>query len=121
MSAKAVGRARWIVIDSVDPDALVPFWCGLFGVERAGTFGEDYVMLTHGDGTVPPIAFQRVPETKTGKNRVHLDVTVDDVEAAARRVAELGGSRVGGLREMNGYRWQVMADPEGNEFCLVPD
>jgi predicted enzyme related to lactoylglutathione lyase len=118
---EAIGTARWIVIDSVDPDALVPFWCALLGVERAGAFGPDYVMLTNGDGTVPPIAFQRVPETKHGKNRVHLDLTVDDVEEATRRVQQLGGSRLGGLRDMDGYRWQVMADPEGNEFCLVPD
>jgi predicted enzyme related to lactoylglutathione lyase len=117
----AIGRARWIVIDSVDPDALVPFWCALLGVERAGAFGEDYVLLTNGDGTVPPIAFQRVPEPKRGKNRVHLDITVEDVDAAIHLVEELGGSRLGEKREMDGYRWQVMADPEGNEFCIVPD
>jgi predicted enzyme related to lactoylglutathione lyase len=117
---EAIGRARWIVIDSIDPDPLVPFWCALLGVERAGAFGPDYVLLTNGDGAVPPIAFQRVPEIKTVKNRVHLDLTVGDVEEATRSVEELGGSRVGGVREMNGYRWQVMADPEGNEFCLTP-
>jgi predicted enzyme related to lactoylglutathione lyase len=116
----AIGKARWIVIDSVDPDALVPFWCALLGVELAGRFGPDYVLLTNGDGTVPPVAFQRVPETKSGKNRVHLDITVEDVDEATRRVEELGGSRMGGLRDMDGYRWQVMADPEGNELCLVP-
>jgi predicted enzyme related to lactoylglutathione lyase len=121
MSAEAIGRAHWIVIDSVDPDALVPFWCALLGVERAGEFGDGYVLLTSGDGTVPPVAFQRVPEPKTVKNRVHLDITVDDVAEATRRLEELGGSRVGDVREMDGYRWQVMADPEGNELCLVPD
>ncbi|MGZ4114999.1 MAG: VOC family protein [Actinomycetota bacterium] len=76
--------------------------------------------MTEAIGTVPPIAFQRVPEAKTGKNRVHLDITVEDVEEATRRVEELGDSRLGGLREMDGYRWQVVADPEGNELCLVP-
>jgi len=117
----AIGRARWIVIDSIDPEPLVTFWSTLLGVERAGEFGADYVMLTNGDGTVPPIAFQRVPETKSGKNRVHLDIKVTDVEEATRRVEEIGGSRIGEVREMPGSRWQVMADPEGNEFCLVPD
>jgi predicted enzyme related to lactoylglutathione lyase len=120
VSDEAIGRARWIVIDSVDPDAVAPFWCGLLGVERAGAFGDDYVLLTNGGGAVPPIAFQRVPETKAGKNRVHLDLTVHDVEEATRRVEALGGSRIGGVRETDGYRWQVMADPEGNEFCLTP-
>ncbi len=117
----AIGRARWIVIDTIDPEPLVTFWSALLGVERAGEFGPDYVLLTNGDGTVPPIAFQRVPEAKTGKNRVHLDVTVEDVEEATRRVEELGGSTLGGLREVDGYRWQVVADPEGNELCLVPN
>jgi predicted enzyme related to lactoylglutathione lyase len=117
---EAIGTARWIVIDTIDPEPLVAFWCALLGVERAGEFGPEYVLLTNGDGTVPPIAFQRVPEAKTGKNRVHLDITVEDVEEARRRVEELGGSRLGGLREMDGYRWQVVADPEGNELCLVP-
>ncbi len=119
--SRAIGRARWIVIDSIDPDALVPFWSALLGVERAGTFGEDYVMLTNGDGTVPPIAFQRVPEPKSGKNRVHLDIKVDDVDEAIARVEELGGRRLGERLTMGDMRWQVMADPEGNEFCLVPD
>ena len=117
----AIGTARWIVIDSIDPDPLVAFWSALLGVERAGTFGEDYVMLTNRDGTVPPIAFQRVPERKTVKNRVHLDVKVGDVAEATRRVEDIGGTRVGEVRDMDGFRWQVMADPEGNEFCLVPD
>jgi predicted enzyme related to lactoylglutathione lyase len=117
----AIGRARWIVIDTIDPEPLVTFWSALLGVERAGEFGPDYVLLTNGDGTVPPIAFQRVPEAKTGKNRVHLDLTVEDVEEATRRVEELGGSTLGGLREMDGYRWQVVTDPEGNELCLVPN
>jgi predicted enzyme related to lactoylglutathione lyase len=116
----AIGTARWIVIDSVEPDALVPFWCALLGVERAGRFGADYVLLTNGDGTVPPVAFQQVPEAKSAKNRMHLDITVDDVHEATRRVEDLGGSRLGVLQDMDGYRWQVMADPEGNEFCLVP-
>lgn len=120
MSGEAIGRARWIVIDSVDPDALVPFWCALLGVERAGAFGADYVLLSNGDGTVPPVAFQRVPEPKAVKNRVHLDLTVEDVAEATRRVEAIGGSRIGEVREMDGYRWQVMADPEGNEFCLTP-
>jgi len=116
----AIGRARWIVIDSIDPDRLVPFWCALLGVERAGAFGDDYVLLTDGDGAVPPIAFQRVPEAKAAKNRVHLDITVEDVDGAVARVEGLGGARIGERREMDGYRWQVMGDPEGNEFCLVP-
>jgi predicted enzyme related to lactoylglutathione lyase len=118
---EAIGKARWLVIDTIDPEPLVTFWCALLGVERAGTFLDDYVVLTNGDGTVPPISFQRVPEPKSGKNRLHLDIHVDDLDEAIAKVEAIGGSRVGEPREQEGHRWQVMADPEGNEFCLVPD
>jgi len=66
------------------------------------------------------VAFQRVPEPRAGKNRLHFDVEVDDVEVATTRVEALGGTRAptADFHEY-GYRWRVMADPEGNEFCLI--
>ena len=117
--ADAIGRFHWLVIDTVDPARIAPFWCALLGVTERGWFGEDYLLLERDDHT-PGIAFQRVPEAKDGKNRLHMDVDVHDVPAAVERVLELGGSIVSEEREMDGYRWRVMADPEGNEFCLVP-
>jgi len=121
MSEPPVGRFHWIVIDSVDPAAIAPFWCALLGVEERGWFTEDYLLLSDGDGAVPKIAFQRVPEAKTIKNRVHVDLGVEDLATAVARVVELGGSVVADERELNGSRWWVMADPEGNEFCLALD
>jgi predicted enzyme related to lactoylglutathione lyase len=121
MSEPAVGRFHWIVIDSVDPAAIAPFWCALLGVEERWWFTEDYLLLSDGGGAVPKIAFQRVPEAKAGKNRLHVDLGVDDLALAAARVLELGGSIVSDERELNGGRWRVMADPEGNEFCLALD
>jgi predicted enzyme related to lactoylglutathione lyase len=62
-----------------------------------------------------------VPEPKTVKNRVHLDVVVGDVALATSRIESLGGRRRrpdADFREY-GYSWPTMADPEGNEFCLV--
>ena len=118
--AEAIGRLHWIVIDTVDPERIAPFWCALLGVQERGWFGEDYLMLTT-DGGAPPVAFQRVPEAKSGKNRLHLDVEVDDLDRAYARIAALGGSAISDILEMaGGYRWRVMADPEGNEFCIVP-
>ena len=117
--AEGIGRFHWLVIDTVDPAGIAPFWCTLLGVRERGWFGEDYLLLEHDDHT-PRIAFQRVPETKAGKNRLHMDVDVHDVAAAVERIVELGGSIVSEEREMDGYRWRVMADPEGNEFCVVP-
>jgi predicted enzyme related to lactoylglutathione lyase len=121
MSDAPVGRFHWIVIDSVDPGALAPFWCALLGVRERGWFGEDYLLLTDGEGIAPRIAFQRVPEAKAIKNRVHVDVGVPDLDTAVARVLELGGAIVSEPRELNGARWRVMADPEGNEFCLALD
>jgi predicted enzyme related to lactoylglutathione lyase len=117
---EAIGTARWIVIDTIDPERLVAFWCALLGVERAGEFGPEYVLLTNGDGTVPPIAFQRVPEGKTGKNRVHLDITVEDVEEATRRVEELGGSRLGGLRRWTGIDGRWLRTPRATSSASFP-
>jgi predicted enzyme related to lactoylglutathione lyase len=117
---EAIGRLHWIVIDTVDPERIAPFWCALLGVQERGWFGEDYLMLTT-DGGAPPVAFQRVPENKSIKNRLHVDLEVDDLDRAFARIAALGGSATSDVLEMpGGYRWRVMADPEGNEFCIVP-
>ena len=69
----AIGRFHWIVIDTVDPARIAPFWCALLGVEQRGWFGDDYLMLTADEGA-PPVAFQRVPEAKSVKNRLHIDL-----------------------------------------------
>ena len=116
----AIGRFHWIVIDTVDPARIAPFWCALLGVRERGWFGDDYLMLTT-DGGAPPVAFQRVPEAKSVKNRLHVDLAVDDLDGAFARIVASGGSAVSDILEMpGGYRWRVMADPEGNEFCIVP-
>ena len=65
------------------------------------------------------IAFQRVPEAKTTKNRMHLDIWSDDIEGDTTRLVGLGASAAGGVIEDELGRFQVLRDPEGNEFCLV--
>jgi predicted enzyme related to lactoylglutathione lyase len=62
--------------------------------------------------------FVKVPELKTAKNRLHLDLAAPDVEAEVARLVELGAARVADTEEY-GYTWTVMADPEGNEFCVA--
>jgi len=70
----------------------------------------------------PKLRFQRVPEAKTVKDRIHLDLRVDDIDEVAARVIALGAERApgGDFREFDGV-FRVMLDPEGNEFCLVLD
>ena len=115
---EAIGRLHWIVIDTVDPAGIAPFWCALLGVQERGWFGDDYLMLT-ADGDAPPVAFQRVPEAKRLKNRLHLDIEVEELDPAIARVEALGGSVIQPLQTEYGYDFAIMGDPEGNEFCLI--
>jgi len=110
----------YLVIDTVDPAALTPFWCGLLEVEIATTIGDgQFVVLSPAKGGLT-IGFQRVPEAKAGKNRLHLDLIVGDLENATAEIEGLGGRWLepGNTRELEGFRWRIMADPEGNEFDI---
>ena len=112
-------RISHVMIDALDPEALAPFWAELLGVEIAARVDEGrFVFLASTQG-VPALGLQRVPEPKETKNRVHVDLEVDDIEEATRWVRGHGGSRVADHR-LGDFHWRVMADPEGNEFCLVP-
>jgi predicted enzyme related to lactoylglutathione lyase len=104
-----------IIFDCSDPNRLASFWAEVLGRDIAGSKGP-YVWLNRPAGAIG-IGFQRVKETKVEKNRVHVDLAVKDLASAKRRVERLGGARVQGY-ENGGFL--VMADPEGNEFCLVP-
>ena len=110
-----------MTIDCHDPERLAAFWASMFGAVEEWRGGDpaQYLDLGATDGS-PVLRFQRVPEPKTVKDRIHLDLHVDDLEEACRRVIELGGVRVeqGDLREYD-VNFRVMLDPEGNEFCLV--
>jgi predicted enzyme related to lactoylglutathione lyase len=118
----AVGRLGWVQVDSTDPMRLVEFWSQVLGREVTPTFGDPvhYVGLVATFPGEQILSFHRVPEPKTVKNRLHLDVLVDDVEEATRRIEDLGGARFPAEDYAEyGFRWRVMTDPEGNEFCLI--
>jgi predicted enzyme related to lactoylglutathione lyase len=109
-----------VCIDCADPRALAGFWAGVVGAASVQGNGEPYCTIAGASGGLPELVFQRVPEPKHGKNRVHLDLYVDDPAAEVARVEGLGATRVG--EPVAGGAacawWQVMADPEGNEFCV---
>jgi predicted enzyme related to lactoylglutathione lyase len=117
-----IGRLGWIQIDCRDPMRLAAFWSAVFGLGVDSSFGDPprYVGLAKARPDHAQVNFQRVPELKTVKNRFHFDIQVDDVEQATAQVEALGGRRLS-LEDFHeyGFRWRVMADPEGNEFCLV--
>jgi hypothetical protein len=66
----------------------------------------------------PTWMFVKTPEPKVAKNRMHLDLMAPDPEAEVARLVDLGATRVADMEEY-GYTWTVMADPEGNEFCVA--
>jgi predicted enzyme related to lactoylglutathione lyase len=106
-------------IDCSDAVALRAFYCEALRYEPHGEAGQ-YASCIPGAGAVgPKLVFQQVPEPKSVKNRMHLDLVVDDIEAEAARWTALGATRVSThpVREA-GYGWIVMLDPEGNEICL---
>jgi len=107
-----------VMLDCNDLKREVAFWAELLGLSKTMRF-PGYVWLGNLGTGGPRLAFQKVPEPKTTKNRMHLDLEVADPEALIARVVALGGSRLED-HEMSGFHWTVVADPEGNEFCVTP-
>ena len=80
---------------------------------------EEIVVLVDDNEVSPPLILQRIPEAKNGKNRMHIDIVRDDVEAEVARLEALGARRHhDGLRSMGPTLWVTMADPDDNEFCV---
>lgn len=76
-------------------------------------------MLVASEAGHPKLLLQRVPEAKSAKNRMHLDIHVVEIDAEAARLVGLGARRVSSSAiEEHGTRWHLMADPEGNELCV---
>jgi predicted enzyme related to lactoylglutathione lyase len=111
-------NARWsgLTIDCADPQYLSAFYATLLGWQRAESL-PGWVQLVAVDG--PVINFQPVLEPKAGKNRLHLDISVDDIEEAVTAVYRLGGRSLNQRHDYDEGIVMVMADPEDNEFCLV--
>jgi predicted enzyme related to lactoylglutathione lyase len=111
-----------VVMDCQDPETLADFWCGVLRYRRVRRTGPYFALLPHSGQAGPELLLQAVPEEKVGKNRLHLDLRTEDLVAEVDRVRMLGATTVSaGLLEEGAVRWVVMADPEGNEFCVLAD
>ena len=113
-----IARPLAITIDCHDPRALLSFWQQLVGGNLMAESPDDYLMLQD----IPAIGmmgFQKVPEAKQVKNRVHLDLDVSDIEEAVTSSTRIGAKRQGVVHEEPSNFFQVMIDPEGNEFCFI--
>jgi len=115
-------RIQCLCVDTTDPAGLAAFWQAALGWR--GTFEkDDEVVLeppegSREDGIVPDLLFLRVPEVKSGKNRLHLDLRPKDQAAEVARLESLGARRAD-VGQGDEASWVVMADPDGNEFCVL--
>ena len=132
-----MARTVQLTFDAEHPAALVGFWCQVLGYEveplpaaaRAGLermgidpdgSGRLFAAAVDPDGVGPRLLALKVPEGKTAKNRLHLDVRVDGPEHIAgevERLVALGATHLADFDE-RGSTWAVLRDPEGNEFCV---
>lgn len=105
-----------VTFDCAEPAALAGFWARV--VEGAVADGADeHVAYVPAQPGSPAMLFTRVPEAKSAKNRVHLDMGVPDLEAERDRILALGATHVHDKQEW-GVTWTTFLDPEGNEFCV---
>lgn len=111
-----LGAVDEVVIDCRAPRELATFWSAVLG----GEVGERDVNWCY---IFPPgwsqLSFQRVPEVKTIKNRLHIDVAVRDLASATEQAEHLGARRLGEIQHTANGSFQVLQDPEGNEWCIV--
>ncbi len=109
-----------VVIDCNDLGRAASFWTAVLGYVSAGPVSWPYQSLVPASGNGIELLLQQVREAKQGKNRVHLDLRTPALDAEVSRVTRLGATRLTSepISEA-GWRWHVMADPDGNEFCVL--
>jgi predicted enzyme related to lactoylglutathione lyase len=110
-------RFEAVVMDCADTRRVAEFWAAVFGVELEGPDEEAVFWFQAGEGN-PAFVFVPVPDAKTVKNRVHVDLRPDDQQAEVDRVIALGARRVD-IGQGPDVSWVVLADVEDNEFCVL--
>jgi predicted enzyme related to lactoylglutathione lyase len=116
-------RMQCICIDADDPRPVAAFWETALGWRRTSEDDEEIVLEPPAgsplEGIVPDLLVLRVPEPKTVKNRLHIDLRPSDQAAEVARLEALGAKRVKVGQDVETVSWVVMADPGGNEFCVL--
>jgi len=110
-------RLYHICVDAHDPRALATFWAAALG-QQVLAADDDEVVVGADLHAYPGLCFLRVPDDKIVKNRLHLDLDPDDHDAEVARLLELGARKVA-IGQGPDVSWEVLADPEGNEFCVL--
>jgi catechol 2,3-dioxygenase-like lactoylglutathione lyase family enzyme len=116
-------RVTTVLVDCRDAEALAAFWCAVLGYEVVDRSDGDVEIGPPGQpekGPVPTLLFQGVPDPTPGKNRLHLDLNATDRDQAAELERLLGlGAIPADVGQTGEESWHVLADPEGNVFCLL--
>jgi hypothetical protein len=110
-----------VTTDCADPKVLAAFWTAALNTTVSGDYGE-FVMLAPPPAGGPVLGFQRVPEERAGKNRLHLDLVTPPGgrPAEVQRLVGLGATVLGERGgDAEGLVWTTLTDPEGNEFCVA--
>jgi len=110
---------EFVTLDVVDPGLVAAFWSAFLEAPVGASMDEGRFTFIPGRNGMPTLCLHRVPESKTVKNRMHLDFQVEDLDVTTERVVALGGSRGGADHRLDGSRWRTLADPEGNEFDVT--
>jgi predicted enzyme related to lactoylglutathione lyase len=111
-----------VSIDSLDPSRLATFWAEALGWRVTSDDGEEVVLEppagSRDEGVVPDLVFIVAPDGHVVKNRVHVDLRPGDQLAEVQRLIGMGATRVD-IGQPSDCTWVVLADPEGNEFCVL--
>ncbi|HEX6473012.1 MAG TPA: VOC family protein [Streptosporangiaceae bacterium] len=117
-------RLLCVTVDCTDPARLADFWSRALDYTAHRQLPNGAHLIAEDERTTPWLAFTPVPEDKQTKNRLHLDIQADARDADARdaeveRLVALGATRTD-VGQPGDSAWVVLADPEGNEFCVLP-
>lgn len=107
-----------ITFDTTDAPTLAGWWARQTGGSVHADYGDEFVLVRPASGTGPILAFQQIADPTPGKNRIHLDVSAPDREAEVDRLLGDGATLVA-RHEEGGFPWVVLADPDGNQFCVA--
>jgi len=112
-------RIATIAINVIDAELIADFWCAVLGWRRAAE-DEEVISIRGNDDSWPYIDLVRVPDRKLVFNRLHLDLRADgsSFDDELDRLLSLGATRAD-VGQPADVPWEVLADPEGNEFCLL--
>ncbi len=110
-------KLEMVTFDCTDPATLSGWWAEQFGGTTHELLPGEFVAVATAEG--PRLGFQKVPDPTPGKNRVHLDFDTQDLESEVARLTAAGASEIERHSFGENFHWVVLADPEGNQFCIV--